>query len=180
MNPFARIAAFFAGLTAKPTMRDTSDLPILRGDGTWPWSAHIDGDDIIVLGARGTCFGGANDPQDSGETASGVSTKRNPRIIGCALPMAYSGQSGALRKALGGSPIPKMPWCPQVVVSSGGRQLQMQCIDLGPAKYTGNAIDLTIQAARFFNPSASATNFEITCDFRIIGAAKYAQGGSVA
>ena len=154
-------------------------MTILRGNGSWPWNAWIDGDDIVVIGARATCFGGSNDPQDSGATASGVSTKLNPRIVGCALPMAYSGGSSALRKALGGSPIPKMPWCPQVIVTSGGRQLQMQCIDLGPAKYTGNAIDLTIQAARYFNQKASATNFEMRCDYRILGAAKYARGGAL-
>jgi hypothetical protein len=181
MNPFKSLSQFFARLflTTKPPMSDTSDLPILRGDGTWPWHAYIDGNDIIVLGARATCFGGANDPQDSGETASGLSTKLNPRIVGCALPMNYSGRNPGLRKALAGSPIPKMPYKGSVVVTSGGKSLTMPCIDLGPAKRTGNAIDLTIQAARHFKAGASATNFAMTCDFRILGAAKHARKGSI-
>ena len=57
---------------------DTSHMSILRGDGTWPWSAWIDGADIVVLNAKTTAFGGANDEGDNGETASGLST----RIIG--------------------------------------------------------------------------------------------------
>lgn len=177
LTRFFRSLAEF--LTRKPpAMHDTSNLTILRGDGSWPWSAHIDGDDIVVLGVGATCFGGGNDPMDSGETASGISTKRNPRIVACALPMAYKGRDAATRKALGGSPIPMMPWFPQVVVTINGKSLQMQCIDLGPGKRTGDAIDLTVAAARHFKPSATANNFQATCDYRILGAAKYAKGGT--
>jgi len=155
---------------------DTSDNIILRGDGSWPWNAFIDGDDITVVGCRGTCFGGGNDPQDDGSTASGVSTKLDPGIVGCALPLAYTGSSPALLKALGGSPIPKVPWKTQVEVTrlSDGKKVTVELIDLGPAKYTGNAIDLTIAAARLFDPHASASNFELQCSYRILGAAKYA------
>ncbi len=151
---------------------------ILRGDGTWPWHAFIAGDDIVVLGARATCFGGGNDPQDSGETASGINTKRNPKIEGCALPMVYHGQQVRLLKALGGSPIPRLPWKTLVEITANGKTVRVPVIDLGPAKKTGNAIDLTIAAARQFKKNASATNFAIQCDYRIIGGAKYA-GGSV-
>ena len=156
------------------------DLQILRGDGTWPWSAHVDGDDILVIGAKATCFGGANDPQDSGETASGVSTKMNPLVRGCALPMIYTGRNKALLKALGGSPLPKMPWHTKVQVMANGKCLTVPVIDLGPGKRTGNAIDLTIAAARFFKSNASATNFKIECSYRILGGAKHLKGkGSV-
>ena len=152
---------------------ESSDLQILRGDGTWPWSAHVDGADILVIGCRATCFGGSNDPQDSGETASGISTKFNPTLKGCALPMIYTGQSKALRKALGGSPIPKLPWRTMVQIMSNGKRLTVPVIDLGPAKYTGNAIDLTIAAARYFKGTATATSFEMECSYRIIGGAAY-------
>ena len=158
-------------------MDSLSDSQILRGDGTWPWNAHIDGDDIVVIGARATCFGGSNDPQDSGETASGISTKANPNLAACSLPMIYTGASRALLKALGGSPLPRMPWKTMVQVTDAhGNTYSFPVIDLGPAKYTGNAIDLTIAAARLFNSKATANNFEMICDYRIIGAAKYAQG----
>lgn len=153
-----------------------SDLTILRGDGSWPFSAHVDGDDIVVAGVRGTCFGGANDPQDSGETASGISTKANPTIRACALPMIYTGKNKALRKALGGSPIPKLPWKTMVEIMGNSKRLTVPVIDLGPAKRTGNAIDLTIAAARFFDGKATATNFELECSYRIIGGAKFLKG----
>lgn len=142
----------------------------LTGDGTWPWQAEIEGGDIVVRGARATCFGGADDPQDSGETASGISTKKNPEIIGCALPMAYTGRNKKLRAALGGSPIPRLPWRTIVRVTARGKTLDVPVIDLGPAKRTGNALDLTIEAARFFDPEATARSFEIRCDYRILGA----------
>jgi hypothetical protein len=152
-----------------------SDLTILRGDGTWPWSAHIDGNDIIVLNARATCFGGDSDPQDNGETASGVNTKANPTLKACALPRIYVGKNKALLKALGGSPIPSIPFQIKVEVTdpATGKTLTVPFIDIGPAKWTGNALDLTIAAARYFNPKATANRFELLCSYRIIGGAKY-------
>lgn len=159
----------------------SGDLTLLRGDGTWPWAAHIDGPDIVVLDVRGTCFGGSADPQDSGETASGISTRANPRLQACALPMIYTGRSQSLLAALGGSPIPKLPWKTLVEITADtGKRLIVPVIDLGPGKRTGNAIDLTLAAARFFNAGASATNFEVQCSYRILGGAKYLKGkGSV-
>ena len=153
-----------------------SEETILRGDGTWPWHAMIDGEDIVVTGARATCFGGSNDPEDSGETASGISTKRNPKLAACALPMRYAGRNRALLKALGGSPIPKVPWKTPVQITCGRKTITVPVIDLGPAKRTGNAIDLTIAAARMFDPRATATRFAARVDFRILGAAKHAKG----
>lgn len=155
---------------------DASDLKILRGDGTWPWSAHVDGDDIVVVGVTATCFGGANDPMDSGETASGVSTRANPLLKACALPMAYAGSNKALRTALGGSPIPKVPWQTKVEIMAEGKTLIVPVIDLGPAKRTSDAIDLTVAAARFFKPSATANNFLLHCSYRIIGGARHLTG----
>lgn len=154
---------------------NTSDLTILRGDGTWPWNAHVDGNDIVVLGARATAFGGSRDPQDSGATASGISTSRNPGMRACALPMIYTGSNRSLRKALGGSPIPKVPWKTQVeiICRETGKKLTVPVIDLGPAKRTGNAIDLTVAAARYFDANATATRFEMMCDYRILGGARF-------
>jgi len=180
-----KIQALWKSLTdlffrPKPMTNESSELEILRGDGTWPFAAHVDGDDILVIGCRATCFGGSSDPQDSGETASGISTKFNPTLKACALPMIYGGPSKVMRKALGGSPIPKVPWKTMVEIMSNGKRLTVPVIDLGPAKYTGNAIDLTIAAARFFQGNATATSFEMQCSYRILGGAKYLKGkGSV-
>lgn len=160
----------------------TDDDTILRGDGTWPWTAVIDGDDIVLRNVRATCFGGDNDPQDSGQTASGIPTKGNPNLKACSLPMDARMFKDMERndpggyKALAGSPIPKVPWKTMVRVSPVGQpalQLDVPVIDLGPGKRTGNALDLTIAAARHFKPSASATNFELRVDVRILGGAQF-------
>lgn len=146
------------------------------GDGTWPWTARIDGDDVLVENARMTCFGGSNDPQDSGETASGISTKRNPDLAACSLPMdgrMFASLSKAEHGALDGSPIPRVPWRTLVRVTVNGKSVDLPVIDLGPGKRTGNALDLTIAAARLFNPAASATNFEARGSYRILGGAKF-------
>lgn len=160
---------------------NTSDLPILRGDGTWPWSAYVDGADIVMPDVVATCFGGDNDAMDNGETASGIRTKGNPQLRACALPMIYSGRNRALLRALGGSPIPKLPWKTRVVITSldGKISITVPVIDLGPAKRTGNAVDLTIAAARKFQPKASANNFKMRCHVRIPGGAGYLTKGSV-
>lgn len=150
-------------------------LPLseLRGDGTWPFFASVVGNDIVVRNIRATCFGGANDPQDSGETASGISTK-SIETLGVALPRCYTGSNVALIKALGGSPIPaQIPFQTVVEVTRGDRVERFPFIDLGPAKKTDNAIDLTVASARKFNPNATATNFQMICSYRIINGAHY-------
>ena len=156
----------------------SDDMLVLRGDGSWPWNAFVNGEDIEVVAALATCFGGGADPQDNGETASGVNTKLNPNIMGCALPMIYTGSNAALLKALGGSPIPRVPWktLVQITEAATGKILTVPVIDLGPAKKTGNAIDLTIAAARHFKPGASATHFAMACHYKILGGAKYLKG----
>ncbi len=128
-----------------------------------------------MTNARATCFGGSDDPQDDGQTASGISTK-NPAVFGVALPMdgrQFPGASHGTHVALDGSPIPKVPWRTLVRVEAMGQKHEFMAIDLGPAKRTGNALDLTIAAARMFDPRASATNFEMRCTYRIIGGAKF-------
>src|SRR5216117_984244 len=57
-------------------------------DDSWSWlKVRADGNDIIIEPGIVTAFGGAHDTMDSGETASGFSTKDNPSFLGCALPM---------------------------------------------------------------------------------------------
>lgn len=190
--PFETVTAFLSKLWRRVFGGDEEQKPVaiprLRKitparDG-WKFDAYIDGDDIVMFGVRATCFGGANDPQDSGATASGVSTKANPNLESVSLPMDYRGQSRSTKNALWGSPIPLMPFGLErsgadnpngcwVTVSRGGKSFRWPCIDLGPAHGTGNAIDLTIAAARKFAPQASATNFSAIVDVRIHGAAKY-------
>ena len=165
---------------------------ILRGDGTWPWFAEIDGKDIVVRDAKTTAFGGGDDPQDSGETASGVRTKGNPGLEGCSLPMRYDGLNERLRAALGGSPIPRMPFglLPngqinprgtrvRVTQSGTNASIEVPVIDVGPARRTGHPLDLSVAAARKFDPNATARNFSMRLDFRILGGAQFVSATEV-
>ncbi|XHR30401.1 MAG: septal ring lytic transglycosylase RlpA family protein [Chthoniobacteraceae bacterium] len=142
----------------------SDDLKVLKGNGTWGFVVLVDGNDLVVRGAKATWFGGANDPQDNGETASGVSTKKRPYILGCALPMNFG--------PCNGSPIPRVPWGTKVEVNhlASGKTITVPVIDLGPARGTGNAIDLTPAAFKQF---ASLAEGKIMVDYRIPGGAKY-------
>lgn len=143
----------------------------ITGDGTWPWiKMVVDGNDLLIAPGIVTAFGGANDTMDSGQTASGVSTKDNPSYIGCALPMRRDSSS-----ALRGSPIPKLPWKTQVVFydQEAGIEVNTKLIDEGPAKWTKHIGDLTEAAAKMFDKHANANNFTRTLSIRIVGGSKY-------
>lgn len=146
----------------------------------FPFEVKVDGDDLVCTGIA-TAFGGAFDPMDDGNTASGINTKRNPLVMGCALPMDGYGV-----KSLVGSPFPKMefglhphftpnPAGAHVVLElDGGRVIgPIPVIDLGPSGGTGHAIDLTVAVARMLDPHATASNFERRITFRVLGGAKY-------
>ena len=140
------------------------DTPqILKGDGSFAFTAQVDGEDIVVRGAQATWFGGANDPEDDGETASGVNTKKRPFILGCALPLDYG--------PCAGSPIPKVPWGTRVEIThvATGDKITVPVIDLGPARDTGHAIDLTVAV---FQQFATLATGKIVVDYRVIGAAR--------
>lgn len=136
----------------------------LTGDGSWGFVAVVDGDDLVVRGAQATWFGGADDPEDNGETASGVSTKRRPDIQGCALPLNYG--------PCAGSPIPKLPWGTRVEVThlASLATITVPVIDLGPSRGTGHAIDLTVAAFKMFAPLNTG---KTDVDYRIICGARY-------
>ena len=133
----------------------------------YPWTPAVVNGDIVVTGRHATWFGGANDPQDDGETASGVSTKANPSFLGCALPMDLG--PGAKHNPCAGAPLPKLPWFTSVVVTNlaTGRTLTVKLIDLGPSgrPVAEAAIDLT-QAA-FVALGGDLEEGKITVDFRI-------------
>jgi hypothetical protein len=159
----------------------------LTGDGTWPFTAHIIGNDIVVDSTLITCFGGwgnghNDDPQDSGGTASGRNTKTE-EISGVALPLDTRGRSvsKATHKALDGSPIPWLPWGTLVEVKIGESVYIPPdgLVDIGPAKRVqkpgkAKALDLTVWAAHHFSkapPKTLARTFEERGSYRIIGGA---------
>ena len=137
---------------------------VLTGNGPWGFAATVEGNDIVVRNAQATWFGGANDLQDNGETASGISTKRRPDIQGCALPLNYG--------PCAGSPIPKLPWGTRVEVThlASLSTITVPVIDLGPSRGTGHAIDLTVAAFKTFAPLSIG---KIGVDYRIVGAVRY-------
>lgn len=141
-----------------------SEPKTLHGDGTWGFAVLVDGNDLVVRNAKTTWFGGANDPQDNGETASGISTKKRPEVMGCAIPMSFGPCKG--------SPLPRVPWGTKVEVKhlASGKTITVPVIDLGPARSTGNALDLTPAAFKHFAPLAVG---KFTVDYRIPGGAKY-------
>lgn len=155
---------FWTWFRRKPAAQKT-----FAGDGSWPFYVRLDGDDAVLVAIQGrpmlaTWFGGDADPLDSGDTASGVKTKGNPNILGCALPMNYIA-------ACAGSPIPKLPWKTQVYVEAKGRALTVPLIDIGPNKRTGKTIDLTLAAfGHFAYPSRGVIQADT---IQIIGGARY-------
>lgn len=162
---------------------------ILRGDGTWPFVAKVDGDDLVIEDVIFTAFGGIGggkifDPDDSGATASGRNTKKE-EISGVALPMDTRGRdvSHATHDALDGSPIPWLPWGTKVEVTIDGKTYTPPdgVVDIGPNKRVSKpgrakACDLTVWAARHFAPDMEprqiAKYFERRGSLRIIGGAK--------
>ena len=155
-------------MNAQPTMPGFEDDPaVLRGDGRYGFTARIEGDDLVVRGVRATWFGGPHDPDDNGQTASGISTRLHPELLGCALPM-----NGF--RLTRGSPLPDLPWMTtevEIYRASNGRRLTVPLIDLGPAAppHAHAAIDLTVAAFRALGGDPKAGDMEVC--FRIPGAA---------
>lgn len=156
-------------------MQIINGIKTLTGDGSFPFTASIDGTDIIVRDVYSTFFGGDSDPEDNGETASGLLTKGNPSIMGCALPMHGEGCS-----ATEGSPLPKMPYRETMVriwSHATGLTVTVPVIDLGPAKAATtnpeqpHAIDLTIAAFQALGLHLSAGIALV--DYRVEGGAAY-------
>jgi hypothetical protein len=125
-----------------------------------------DGDDLGVSDAKATWFGGADDPDDNGETASGLNTKDEPDYLGCALPM-----DGFHHPSTDGSPIPRQPWYTRVQVTNvdTGDTLTVKLIDLGPSKNTRAGLDLTQPAFTALGGDLDEGHFQV--DYRITGGA---------
>lgn len=151
-----------------PSATTTANDPaVLHGDGRYGFTARVEGNDLVVTGVRATWFGGAHDPYDNGQTASGLSTRLHPDLLGCALPM-----SG--HRLTRGSPLPDLPWMTtavRVTCPATGKSATLPLVDLGPAAppHAHAAIDLTRAAFRALG--GDPVKGELTVDFRISGGA---------
>ena len=163
--PGPQTERLFAQLEADAKIMAQTELRPLK------WQVEIDGEDLLIRNAIVTAFGGTSDPQDDGNTASGVSTKP-PETLGCALPMRRDSS-----KYLAGSPLPRIPWKTPITFSDGVTSITVPLIDEGPALYTGHAGDLTGAAARSFDQGLSVEEcsrlFCKTLSIRITGGKQY-------
>lgn len=152
----------------------------LQGNGEWSdvysSGVFVDGADITAKNVIATRWGGKDDDQDGGITASGLSTRDHPDYLGVSLPMRVPTQSSALRAAIGGSPIPKLPWYTPVKVYSHktGKIVFGHLIDIGPAHWTKHGIDLTNALVEALGLDLSDGTYLV--DFRIIGGSQYVTG----
>lgn len=188
----------------KPAVPVAKLVEIPNATSTWPFKAFVRWPDIWVgLNPDGTdalglatCFGGWDDPQDDGSTASGTNTKRN-RIEAVSFAMDgldFSALSKEEHAALDGAPIPRL-LTPrghtafglpvEVTVDGFVRPFLVPAgnIDLGPGRGSmkpgapAHIIDFTPFLARRFvkgmTPEIAelARSFEVKCKYRIVGAA---------
>jgi hypothetical protein len=146
--------------------RDPQGRWMLSGDGSYKFQAAVDGKDLVVQNVKATWFGGDDDPEDDGSTASGVRTKGNPALLGCALPM-----SGCHCVYTEGSPLPKIPWRTLVQVFSRetGRMLRIPVIDIGPSKHARSLAAIDLTQAAFAALGGSKSRGHINVDYRVLG-----------
>ncbi len=152
-------------MNVPPTPANAPSLTV-RGDGSYPFVANIENNDLWVRNVTATWFGGDHDPDDDGETASGILTRGHPDLLGCALPMQGF-------RVTRGSPLPRIPWRTPVEVHAGDRQVNVELIDLGPAAppLAHGVIDLT--PAAFIALAGALHVGSIRVNFRIVGGAQY-------
>ncbi len=146
-------------------------LTIIRPlDPTFRFVVDVQGNDLVVSNVVCTWFGGPHDKSDDGSTASGISTRDHPNLVGCALPM-----NGCHSRLTDGSPLPRLPWWTLVNVTnlSTGDTASVPLIDLGPSKYARShaAIDLTEAAFRLLGGDLKVGSMRV--DFSVAGGAQY-------
>lgn len=153
-----------------------------------PWTAYIDGNDVLLLDVHATCFGGAFDSGDSGSTESGVMNDgRDPNLMGIALPIR-SGESATRNSPLANPHAPHIPWFTKCIVWQSPNPealgVAAELIDNGPntAKLPTHALDLNPNLvlkhfAPHFDPREVANRWSGDhFNVRILGAAQFFVG----
>ncbi len=148
-----------------------------------PWTAEIDGNDLVVRNIRATCFGGKYDSGDDGQTESGIlNDGSDPTLMGIALPIRST------EKATWNSPLafkgPHIPWRTIVKVwrekDGESTAIDTILIDNGPDVYRfpTHALDLNpnvaLHFAPYFDPKRIADDWSGGgFSYRIIDGASY-------
>jgi hypothetical protein len=147
-----------------------------------PWTAEIDGNDLVVRGIHATCFGGKYDKGDNGLTESGIRNDGSNNLLLCALPIRST--EAATRDSPLAFKGPHLPWRTPVLVWSAsaceGSAIACLLADNGPrvSRYPTHALDLNPPAALHFSPGydphkiANEWSMDDMC-FRIIGGARF-------
>lgn len=147
-----------------------------------PWPVEVDGEDLVVRNIKATCFGGAFDAGDNGETESGVMNDgSNPSLMGVALPIRST--EAATRKSPLAFKGPHIPWKTEVLVWEDDESKAVTCclIDNGPnvLEFPTHALDLNPNVAALFNPDNIPANKLANqwsgegFSYRIVGGAKF-------
>jgi hypothetical protein len=148
-----------------------------------PWEVLVDGEDLVVRNVMATCFGGAYDAGDDGQTESGVPNDgRGPALLQCALPIRSTEEATRL------SPLafkgPHIPWKTPVKVwrEAEGEATAITCLltDNGPdvLHYPTHALDLNPVAAAHFAPNFDPRQLAnkwggVGFSYRVVGGAKW-------
>ena len=147
-----------------------------------PWTAEVDGDDLVVRGIFVTCFGGEFDNGDNGQTESGIPNDGTNSLLLCALPIR------SCEAATADSPLafkgPHIPWKTPVKVWNAQvpEDQAITCLlaDNGPrvSRFPLHALDLNPNAALKFSPHFDPKHIANVWSlggfsYRIIGGAKW-------
>jgi hypothetical protein len=167
---------------------DRVSLSSMKLPSQLPWTAEINGDDLVVRNIRATCFGGAYDSGDNGQTESGIlNDGTDPNLFGVALPIR-SVESATMRSPLAFKG-PHIPWRTFVMVwrEVEGEASARKCIliDNGPdvSRFPLHALDLNPNVALLFAPGFDPKKIADEWSgegfsYRIVGGAKFASSAS--
>jgi hypothetical protein len=149
-----------------------------------PWTASIDGADLVVRNVMATCFGGKYDKGDDGRTESGVLNDGSNDIPQCALPIRST--EAATRDSPLAFKGPHIPWGTKVRVwlevngEHPETDLVCELTDNGPdiSQFPTHALDLNPPAALHFSPCADPKTLANSwsmhgMSYRILGGAKW-------
>jgi hypothetical protein len=149
-------------------------FPTVLHGTRYHFTVSVEGEDLVVRNVSATWFGGQNDKQDNGTTASGVSTLANPWLIGCALPMDNGFPLGKANPCQG-SPLPKIPWGTRIDVlnNDNGLSITATLIDYGPSAPPEAHASIDLTPSGFMNLGGKlAVGVLPNISYRIPGGAK--------